>query len=55
VREKKEGEHEETAGYLLVVLEGIKAAGGGLPAEDRTGGRWRTAAGNFRCAEEGKN
>jgi hypothetical protein len=52
---KREGEHEETAGYLLVVLEGIKAAGGGLPAEVRTGGRWRTAAGNFRCAEEEKN
>jgi hypothetical protein len=51
---EKEGEHEETAGYLLVVLEGIKAAGGGLPAEDRTGGRWRTAAGNFRWAKEGR-
>jgi hypothetical protein len=49
---EKEGEQEETSGYLVVVLEGIKAAGGGLPTEVRTGGRWRTAAGNFRWAKE---
>jgi hypothetical protein len=36
---EKEGEQEETSGYLLVVLEGIKAAGGVLPTEDRTGGQ----------------
>jgi hypothetical protein len=42
---KREGEHEGTSGYLVVVLEGVKAVGGGLPAENRTGGRRRTAAG----------
>jgi hypothetical protein len=42
---KREGEHEGTSGYLVVVLGGVKAVGGGLPAENRTGGRRRTAAG----------
>jgi hypothetical protein len=29
-------------------------AGGELPTEGRTGGRWRTAAGSFRRAKEGR-
>jgi hypothetical protein len=52
---KREGEHEGTSGYLVVVLEGVKVVGGGLPAEDRTGGRRRTAAGCFRWAEVGED
>jgi hypothetical protein len=51
---KREGEHEEVLRYLWMVLEGIKAAGGVPPTEDRTGGRWRTAAGSFRRAKEGR-
>jgi hypothetical protein len=51
---KREGEYEGTLGYLVVVLEGVKAVGGGLPAEGRTGDRWRTAAGDFRWAKEGR-
>jgi hypothetical protein len=49
---EEEGEHEETSGYLLVVLEGLEAAGGVLPTGGRAGGRRRAVAMGFRCAEE---
>jgi hypothetical protein len=42
---KKEGEHEEILCYLWVVSGRLGMAGGELPTEGRTGGRWRTAAG----------
>jgi hypothetical protein len=51
---EREGEHEGTSGYLLVVLEGLEAAGDELPTDGRTGGRRRTAAGSFRRAKEGR-
>jgi hypothetical protein len=49
-----EGEHEETSGYLLVVLEGLKAAGAVLPTGGRAGGRSRATVMGFRRAEEEK-
>jgi hypothetical protein len=51
---KREGEHEEVLGYLWVVLGRLGMAGIGLPTEGQTGGRWRTAAGSFRRAKEGR-
>jgi hypothetical protein len=36
---EREGEHEGTSGYLMVILEGLEAARGVLPTEDRTGGQ----------------
>jgi hypothetical protein len=49
---EEEGEHEETSGYLLVVLEGLEAVGGVLPTEGRAGGRRSAAAMGFQRAEE---
>jgi hypothetical protein len=51
---KEVGEHEEASGYLLVVLEGLEAAGAVLPTGGRAGGRRRTAAVRFQRAEEEK-
>jgi hypothetical protein len=51
---EREGKHEGTSGYLLVVLERLEAAGVVLPTGGRAGGRRRTAAVGFRRAKEGR-
>jgi hypothetical protein len=51
---EREGEHEEVLGYLWVVLGRLGMAGIGLPTEGQNGSQWRTAAGSFRRAKEGR-